>query len=149
MNFPKPFRTAFLTHNYRWLLLNILPVISHKDAGSSLIRFSRKTKLVSCYGRFFHRQQFYKQCQAEIGKKIKQMLSKTLRLNFCYLKIIHILRPSYHAKIMGLTLKSKQKNKRVGIHESIQISVTKMKIKMKKRLQRYGINRPRSRHWHK
>ena len=47
---------------------------------------------------------------------------------------------------MGLTLKSKQKNKRVGIHESIQISVTKMKIKMKKRLQRYGINRPRSRH---
>ena len=69
MNFSKTFRTAFFPHNYTRGLLNILPVISHKDAGSSLIRFSRKTKLVSCYGRFFHRQQFYKQCQAEIGKK--------------------------------------------------------------------------------
>ena len=80
-------------------------------------------------------------------KKIKQMLSKTLRLNFCYLKIIHILRSSDHAKIIGLIQKSNQKNKRVCIHESIQISIIKMKIKMKSRLHRYGINRPRSRHW--
>ena len=32
----------------------------------------------------FHKLQFCKQRQAEIGKKIKQMLSKTLRLKFCY-----------------------------------------------------------------
>ena len=41
--------------------------------------------------RLFYKQHYYKQRQAEIGKKIKQMLSNTLRLNFCYLKIIHIL----------------------------------------------------------
>ena len=35
--------------------------------------------------RFFYKQQFYKQRQAEIGKKIKQMLSNTLRLNFCFI----------------------------------------------------------------
>ena len=40
---------------------------------------------------FFYKQHFYKQRQAEIGKKNKQMLSNTLRLNFSYFKIIHIL----------------------------------------------------------
>ena len=29
------------------------------------------------------------------------MLSNTLRENFCYLKIIHILRPHYHPKTIG------------------------------------------------
>ena len=40
---------------------------------------------------FFYKQHFYNQRQAEIGKKIKQMLSNTLRLNFCYSEIIRIL----------------------------------------------------------
>ena len=48
------------------------------------------------YTLFFNKQHFYKQCQGEIGKKIKQMLSNTLRLNFFYLKIIVILHPRYH-----------------------------------------------------
>ena len=33
------------------------------------------------------------------------MLSNTLRLNFDYLKIIHILRPRHYPKIIGHTLK--------------------------------------------
>ena len=37
------------------------------------------------------------------------MLSNTLRLNFCYLKIIHILYPRYHPKIIGHMLKNKEK----------------------------------------
>ena len=41
----------------------------------------------------------------------KQMLSNTLGLNFSYLKIIHILHPRYHPKIIGHILKNKQKDK--------------------------------------
>ena len=39
-----------------------------------------------------------------------------LRLNFCYVKIIHILHPSYHTKTKINILKNKQKNKCVCIH---------------------------------
>ena len=52
-----------------------------------------------------HKQNFYKQSQAEIGKKNKQMLCNALRLDFCYLKIIHVLHPPYHPKIIGHILK--------------------------------------------
>ena len=44
--------------------------------------------------RFFYKQHFYKQHQAEIGKNIKNVrktLSNALRLNFHFLKIIHFL----------------------------------------------------------
>ena len=34
-------------------------------------------------------------------QKIKQKLSNTLWLNFCYLKIIYFLHPCYHPKIIG------------------------------------------------
>ena len=64
---------------------------------------------------FFYKQQFYKQRQAKIWQKIKQMLGNTLRLNFCYLKIIHILHSRYRPKIIGHILKNKQKNKCVCI----------------------------------
>ena len=56
--------------------------------------------------RFSYKQHFYKQRQVEIGKKIKQLLNNTLRLNFCYLKIIYILHSRYHPKIKGHILKT-------------------------------------------
>ena len=56
-----------------------------------------------------YKQRFYKQHQAEIGKKIEQTVSDTLRLNFCYLKIICFLPPRYHPKIKGHILKNVQK----------------------------------------
>ena len=62
------------------------------------------------------------------------MLSNTLRLNFCYLKIIHIL----HPKIIGNILKNKQ-NKCVCIHEIIRQIIMKMKMKMKNTSHRYDI----------
>ena len=37
--------------------------------------------------------------------KIKQMLSNSRELNFCYLKIIHNLHPRYHPKTIGHALK--------------------------------------------
>ena len=83
------------------------------------------------------------------------MLSITLRLNFCYLKIIHILHLRYHPKILGHILKKKEKNKCVCIHEIIRLTITKMKMKMKNRSHICDINighrknRPRSRHEHK
>ena len=69
---------------------------------------------------------FCKHRLAKIGKKI--MLSNALRLNFCYLKIIHIL----HPKIIGNILKNKQ-NKCVCIHEIMRQITMKMKMKMKNR----------------
>ena len=81
----------------------------------------------------FHKQHFYKQRQAEIGKKIKQMLSNTFRLNFCYLKIIHILHKCYHPKIIGRILKNKQQNMCISIHETIRLIIIKMKLNIKKR----------------
>ena len=54
---------------------------------------------------FCYKQHWYKERKAEIGKKNKQTLSNTLRLNFCYLKTFHILHPHYHPKIIGHILK--------------------------------------------
>ena len=73
------------------------------------------------------------------------MLSSTLRPNFCYLKIIHILHPRYHPKIIGHIphiLKNKQKNKRVCIYEITQLIIMKMNMKMKNRSHKYNKNRP-------
>ena len=77
--------------------------------------------LGTTHTRFFYKQHFYKQHQAEIGKTIKKilhnilMLHNILSLNFCYLKIIHIIHPLYNRKIIGHILKNKQKNECVCI----------------------------------
>ena len=73
----------------------------------------------------------------------------TLRLNVCYLKIIHILHPHYQAKIIGRILQNKQKSNCVYIHEIIRLIIMTMKMKIKNRSHRYNINRPRSRHGQK
>ena len=85
----------------------------------------------------------------KLAKKISQMLCNTLRLDFCYLKIIHILHPPYHPKIIGHILKNKQKNNCVCINEIIRLTIMKMKMKMKNRSHSHDINRPRIRHGHK
>ena len=84
------------------------------------------------YTRFFYKQKFYKQRRAEIDLKNKEMLSNTLRLIVCYLKIIHIVHPCYHPKVIGHILKNKRKNKCIYIHEIIQLVL--MKVRMKSRL---------------
>ena len=43
----------------------------------------------------------FKQRQAGIGKKFRQMLINTLRLNFRHPKTIRILHPRYHLTIAG------------------------------------------------
>ena len=76
------------------------------------------------------------------------MLGNTLRLNFCYWKIIHIAHPHphYHPKIIGHILKNKQISKCVCIHEIIRLIIMKMKMKMKNRSHRNDINRLSSRY---
>ena len=76
------------------------------------------------------------------------MLSNTLRLVFCCWKIIYILHPRYHPKIIRHILKNKQKNSCSCIHEIIQLITIKMKMKMKNRSHSYDINRSWSRHGH-
>ena len=49
----------------------------------------------------FYKQYLYKQSQAEIGKE-----NAILRLDFFYLKIIHVLHPPYRPKIIGHILKN-------------------------------------------
>ena len=77
------------------------------------------------------------------------MLSNTPRLNFCYLKVIHILHQYYHPKVIGHILKNKQTNrvclhvcqtneaKCVCIHHIIRLII----MKMKNRSHRNDINR--------
>ena len=93
---------------------------------------------------------FISNARLNLTKKIKQMLSSPIRLNFCYLKLIHIFYPR-HPKIQKQLdiLKIKQKNKCVCIHEIIRLIRMKMKIKIKNRSYRYNINRQKSRHGHK
>ena len=109
---------------------------------SLLLLFKESKFSATC---FFYNQRFHKQRQAEIGKKIKQMLNNSLRLNFCYLKNIRIL----HPKIIQHILENKQKNKCVCIYEIIQSIIMKMIMKMKNRSHRYDMNRFRSRHGQK
>ena len=49
--------------------------------------------------------------------KIKQILSNTLRLKFCYLKIVDIFHSRFHPKIIVHILKNKQKTKYVCENE--------------------------------
>ena len=70
------------------------------------------------------------------------MLSNTLKLNFCYLKIIHILHPGYHPKIGDIPKNNKRKSMS---NEIIQLIITKMKIGIKNKSRRYDTNRNRSR----
>ena len=77
---------------------------------------------------------------------MKQTLSKTLRLNFTYLYILH---SRYHLKIKGDILKNKSKDRRVFTNEIARLIIMKMKKKIKNRLHRYDKNRPKSRHGHK
>ena len=103
----------------------------------------------SPHASFSYKQHFNKQRQAEIGKKTKQILCSTLRLNFCHPKTIGILHPRYHLTITGYILKNKQKNKHVCIHEIMQLIIMNMKMEMKIDSRKYGINRPRCRQEHK
>ena len=80
--------------------------------------------------RFFISNTFWRM-QDWNRQKIRQILSNTLRLNYCCLKIIHIVYPSYCPKIIGHILKNKQKNRRVCFHEIIWLIIIKMKMKMK------------------
>ena len=90
---------------------------------------------------FFYKQQFYKQCQAEIDKKNKQKLRNTMRLNFLYLKIIRFLHPRYQAKIIEEILKNVQKTSGSALMMLYNYVMTlKMWLKMKNRSQRYDKN---------
>ena len=87
---------------------------------------------------------FISNARLQLAKQIKQMLNNTLRLYFCYLKIIHILHQRYHPKVIEHILKNKQKSKCVCVHEIIRLTIMKMKIK--NRSHRYDINRPKPRY---
>ena len=52
------------------------------------------------------------------------------------LKIIHILNPGYHPKIIVHIRKNKQKNKFICTRETIGLIIMKMKMKMKTRSHR-------------
>ena len=53
-----------------------------------------------------------------------------------FLKIIHILHPRYHPKIIGYVLKNKEKKKCVCIHKTKRLTLMKMKMKTKNRSHR-------------
>ena len=58
---------------------------------------------------FFISNTFISKARLKLAKKITQMLCNTLRLEFCYLKIIYVLHPPHHPNILGHILKNEQK----------------------------------------
>ena len=72
--------------------------------------------------------------------RLKLAKDHTLMLNFCYLKIMHILQPRYHPKIIGNVLKTNQNNKCVCIYQTIRLIIIQIKMKMKDRSHRYDLN---------
>ena len=98
-----------------------------------------------CLHAFFYKQHFYKQSQTEIGKK----LSKSLRLNLRYLKIIPFFSTTLSPKNSRKCCKKYTKSKYVCLNEVIWLMSMKMRLKMKNRSLRYNINRPRLRHGNK
>ena len=59
---------------------------------------------------------------------------------------LHSSSTLYHLKMIVDILKNKQKSSCVYIHESIRLNILEMKMKLKKILRRYGINKPRYKH---
>ena len=86
-----------------------------KDENWFFFNISKTSAKIKKFAKYtlFYKQHFYKQCQAEIGKKIKQKLSNSLRLNCHFLKIIRFLHPRYYPKILGDILKNVQKHRRL------------------------------------
>ena len=71
----------------------------------------------------------------------------TQRLNFCFLKIICFLPPSYHPKIVGDILKNIQKTSASILMKLLM--TMKMRLKMKNRSHICNINGPKPRHGQK
>ena len=125
-------------------LLNYYKVIARTTEAKT------KSKIISSSQRcqpatgFFYKQHFYEQCQVENGKKSSKIkLGSTLRLNFCFLKIIRFLHPRYHPKI-GDILKNIQKTNASVLMRLFM--TTKTRLKMKNRSHIYNINGPRHGH---
>ena len=72
---------------------------------------------------------------------MKQMRSNTLKLNFSYFKIIHILHPRYHPKIIEHILKTKEKCKSVFYSWDYTINHDESKDEKWNRSRWYDINR--------
>ena len=77
------------------------------------------------------------------------MLSSTLRLKFCYLKIIHIVHTSYHLKIIRHIPKNLAKEQVCLYSWDYAINHNENEGIKEKRSHRWGINRPGSTYRHK
>ena len=67
----------------------------------------------------------------KLTKKIKQKLSKTLRLNFCYLKIIHFSLIMLSSKTNMTYTKKCVKNRCICFNKILCLIIEKMRLKMK------------------
>ena len=97
---------------------------------------------------FLYKQHFYKQHQADIGKKSsknKQHAETVLLLFEHYLLSISTLSSKNNRRY----LKKCTKNKYVCLKEVIWFMAMKMRVKMKNISHRYNMNRSRPRHGHK
>ena len=78
-------------------------------------------------------------------QKIKKKLNNTLRLNFCYLKTFLLCSSTLSSKNNRIYKKC-AKYKCACFTDVIRLMTIKVRLKMKNRLQRYNINRPKPRH---
>ena len=80
-------------------------------------------------------------------QKSKQKLTNILRLNICFLNVIHFLQASHHPKIVEDILKNIQKTSASLLMRLLK--TMKMTLKMKNMSNIDNINEPRPRHGHK
>ena len=83
---------------------------------------------------FIIKNAFITNARLKLTKKIKQMLSNTLKLNFSHLKIINTLHPCCYPKIIGHILNNTQKNICVCMHKILMINHNENKDENEKKI---------------
>ena len=95
------------TYSDHFFFFNLLVVFKQVSTYVQTSKLHFSLEYMIC----FIRNTFISNVRLKLATKIKQMLSNTMRLNLCYLKIIHILPLNSHPTIIVNILKNKQKNK--------------------------------------
>ena len=103
--------------------------------------FWRPHRYVS-YTRFFISNTFISNVRLKLTKNQRN----TLRLNFCYLKIVYPSHSCYHPKLIWDILKKCAKSKCACFNEIIWLTIMKIRVKMNNRSHRYYMTITRLRH---
>ena len=81
---------------------SLLQIVKVWDSNFKQIVLNKKKRFNVALHAFFISNTFTTNARLILAKKIKQEISNTLRLKFCYFKIMGFVHPRYHQKITGI-----------------------------------------------